>query len=184
MMRDMDLDREVERDVEQEYDVEEERRKFEEAMKHSTIEEMLAILKKKYDGSNLKLRVYIDRENEKYYIDTFAAYSLGLISYTTAGKTVDAGIGLYEISAEMLSMLEEVFEGKIEYVYLRNNKKNDRYPVDLGNNYNDLFDKGNSPSGDDNGNTKDDEMKKIFEDYNNNLDSFGSGYGDIINRKK
>ena len=179
MMRNMEL----ERDAEQEYDVEEERRKFEESMKRSTIEEMLAILKKKYDGSNLKLRVYIDRENEKYYIDTFAAYSLGLISYTTAGKTVDAGIGLYEISAAMLSMLEKVFEGKIEYVYLRNNKKNDRYPVDLGNNYND-FDKGNSPSGDDNGNTKDDEMKKIFEDYNNNLDSFGSEYGDIINKKK
>ena len=34
----------------------------------------------KYKDSPLKLRVYIDREEGKYYIDTFAAYSLGFIS--------------------------------------------------------------------------------------------------------
>ena len=168
MMREVEL----ERDVDQEYDVEEERRKLEELMKLSTLEEMLVILKKKYAGSSLKLRVYIDRENNKYYIDTFAAYSLGLISYTEAVNSVDAGRGLYEISAEMLSMLEKVFEGKIDYVYLRNNKKNDIYPVASDNNYNDAID-----------NTKNDDLKKIFDDYNSNLNTFGSEYGDIVNKK-
>lgn len=179
MMRNIEL----ERDVEREYDVEAERRKFEELMKDSNIEEMLVILKNKYDGSNLKLRVYIDRENEKYYIDTFAAYSLGLISHSIASNAVDAGRGLYEISSEMLSMLEDVFEGKIKYVYLKNNKNNDRNPIDFEDNYMDIFDKDNVSLGDGNNIKRDDDLKKIFEDYNKNLDSFESDYGSITNKK-
>lgn len=187
LMREMELEREVEQEQEREveYDVEEERRRFEELMKVSSIEEMLVILKQKFDGDDRKLRVYIDRENGKCYIDTFAAYSLGLISYVNVCKDVDYGKSLFEISEAMLAMLEKVFEGKIEYMYLKSKKKDDKYPIDLGDNYNELENKMDNGSLGDNkyGNLKNDDLEQIFDGYND-LGSFDSEYGEIKNNTK
>lgn len=185
LMREMEFEREVEQEREVEYDVEEERRRFEELMKECSTEEMLVILKQKFNGDDRKLRVYIDRENDKYYIDTFAAYSLGLISYVKARKDVDYGKSLFEISDEMLEMLEKVFKGRIEYMYLKSKKKDAKYSINLGDNYNELGDKMNNGSFDDNNydNFKNDDLEKIFEGYND-LNSFDSEFGEIKNNKK
>ena len=133
----------------------------------------------KYKDSPLKLRVYIDREEEKYYIDTFAAYSLGFISYVRACNDSDFGKNLFEISPATLAMLERVFEGKIEYQYLPPKRKArvavDQYDanekeVDKGNMISDLI--NNSKNKYDNK-----ELNELFEKQLNDLSEFGSDMG-------
>ena len=82
-------------------------------------------------------------------------------------------------------MLEKVFKGRIEYMYLKSKKKDDKYSINLGDNYNELGDKMNNGSFDDNNydNFKNDELEKIFEGYND-LNSFDSEFGEIKNNKK
>ena len=86
--------------------------------KNELLNKMEFLLKEKYRNSPLILKVYIDREKDKYYIDTFAAYSLGFISYQKAASDSDSGRKLFEISKATLEMLERVFKGRILYQYL------------------------------------------------------------------
>ena len=143
LMREVQLEREVEQEQE---DAETRRIRYENQVKNATsIEQLEMILREKYNGDGSVLRVYIDRDNEKYYIDTFAAYSLCLLSYQQASERFDAGGTLYEISPAMLKMLESVFKGRIEYQYLpskRDEEKITRSDInDLTDNYNDILKK-------------------------------------------
>ena len=76
------------------------------------------MLMQKFRGSGQSLKVYVDQDNDKYYVDAFAAFSLGLISYMAACKITDNGQELYEISRSVLKVLEKVFHNAIEYVIL------------------------------------------------------------------
>ena len=63
------------------------------------------------------LRVYIDTENNKYYLDAFAAYKLRFIDYLIASVLVDFQRPYYEISYQTLKRLEKSFYGRIKYIY-------------------------------------------------------------------
>lgn len=62
------------------------------------------------------LRVYVDEVKDKYYIDTFAAYSLNIIDYKVACTLSDRGSVLFEITKETLEYLKEIFKDRITYV--------------------------------------------------------------------
>ncbi len=102
-------------------------------------EEYMLDLKDKFGDDNRILRVYVDEENKKYFIDTFAAYSLGFIDYETACKDTEIGKTYFEISPSVLEQLKQVFEGKIEYVPL-NSVKKDGYLVEENNYVDTWFD--------------------------------------------
>ena len=83
-------------------------------------------IKSKYEYNESMIRVYINEEEEKYFIDTFAGVELGLIDYNTACSYVDSGRKLFEISKEILEVIKKVFEGRIEYILLQSKyEKND-----------------------------------------------------------
>ena len=73
--------------------------------------------------SDYGLVVYIDYEEHKFYIDVFAASSLGFISYQEAASLYDSGSKLYEISAYTLENLRAIFKDKIIYVDLHTEKE-------------------------------------------------------------
>ena len=63
--------------------------------------------------SDMWLRVYIDLDNRKYYIDIFAAFSLGMISYEEACKCHDSGQEYFEISLLTFKKLESIFKNRM-----------------------------------------------------------------------
>ncbi len=61
------------------------------------------------------LRVYVDRELDKYYLDPSAAFSVGMITYEEYDE-YDKRHELYEISKEIVEVLKERFT--IDFVYI------------------------------------------------------------------
>lgn len=119
---------------------------------------------REFSNKDQILRVYIDDENKKYYIDVFAAYALRMISYESTCKEYDRGMHLFEISERVLEMLRNVFKDKIKYIHLDRNK--DKNTI---NNYSNEFDNNN------NNNIKDafDNMfNEIPKEYTDNNDNF------------
>ena len=178
-MREVQLERQLERQQEEEEDVVTRRQRYENQIQNATtLQEIEILMMERFKNDNSKLRVYIDRDNQKYYIDTFAAYSLGLLSYGKAAGRFDYGMTLYEISSEMLNMLERVFQGRIEYQYLPS-KKNADPEVDFSDNYSDIIQKYNdykkiAPDNYkiDNHRNIEDELSKIFNPYHSDLVDF------------
>ena len=84
------------------------------------------------DSGNKILRVYYDTSKGKFYVDTFAAYALHIISYDEACELSNGGMILCEISYNILKILERYFMNNIIYkditegIYLTSqNTKND-----------------------------------------------------------
>lgn len=171
---------ELEREVEQE-DAETRRKRYERKVQNAiSLEQLEMILKEKHGGDyGSILRVYIDRDTKRYYIDTFAAYSLGFLSYHQAADRYDSGNTLYEISPAMLSMLENVFEDRIEYRYLpikENKSEFVKSDLDhLEDNYEDILNKYidykkiNTEKYKENLRDSKDELEEIFKDNQKEL---------------
>ena len=105
---------------------------------------------REFSNKDQFLRVYIDDDKNKYYIDVFAAFALKMISYKSACDEFDRGMQLFEISESVLNMLRDVFKDKIEYKYLsrqrdNNYLENENYNLDnfddksLKDEFNDMF---------------------------------------------
>jgi hypothetical protein len=75
-------------------------------------------------GEELWLRIYVDEENKRYFIDIFAAYSLRMISYQEACARFDRGDKYFEISIETLRKLETLFKNRIHYIRIKTTNKN------------------------------------------------------------
>ena len=75
-------------------------------------------------NEDMWLRVYVDEENKRYFIDIFAAFSLRMISYQEACARFDNGEKYFEISIETLRKLEERFKNRIHYIKIRTTNKN------------------------------------------------------------
>ena len=85
------------------------------------------------------LRVYHDEENDRYYIDVFAASSLYLTTYDQAGKWFDRGDVLFLITMPQLERLKQIFKDRITYIPLNNKSKDFKQDfIDLSKNTNDL----------------------------------------------
>lgn len=94
-------------------------------------------IEQKYSNGSARLKIYVDEEENKYYIIAFAASSLGLISYKQATKLFDNGKSLVEITPETLHVLNTLFRGRLDYVSL-STKKNINTRV--SNSYDDFYD--------------------------------------------
>ena len=96
-------------------------------------------------GEGLWLRVYVDEEHKRYFIDLFAAYSLRMISYQEACARFDRGEKYFEISLETLRKLEIMFKNRIKYlkIIMTNNNfdyqdgKKNEFNVENFDNYDD-----------------------------------------------
>lgn len=87
-----------------------------------------------------KIRVYIDYENQKYYIDMSAAFALKLISRSQWIKNDEA---YYEITSRKLNEFEQMYEIVYEYFdavdkkeiilddYLQCNLQNQQYKTNV-----------------------------------------------------
>ena len=78
-------------------------------------------------GEEMWLRIYVDEENKRYFIDIFAAYSLRMISYQEACARFDRGEKYYEISIEILRKLETLYRNRIKYYRIKTTNKNNNY---------------------------------------------------------
>ena len=127
----MDAYREMdsERDIEREYNLESELGNKERMEVRVVSNEHVEYLKEKYKHDDRRLRVYHDEVNDRYYIDTFAAFALGFLSYHDACDRFDCGGLLYEISKQTFERLKEVFPGKIviQVLYVEKEEENVRF---------------------------------------------------------
>lgn len=82
----------------------------------------LEYMRQKYFDDSSRLRVYVNEEENKYYILVFAASSLGLIDYAKAAKLFDNGKSLFEITPETLHILNTIFKDRLDYVSLSTKK--------------------------------------------------------------
>lgn len=97
-------------------------------------ERELEIQEKKLLKSNLdfdeeqntiqKLRVYIDYETQKYYIDMAAAFALKLITYH---QWLANEKGYYEITESLLNELGQIYEIEYEYFDLAPKNNDNEY---------------------------------------------------------
>lgn len=83
---------------------------------------------KEFYNRNQFLRVYVNEEEKRYFIDTFAAFALQLIPYEVACEMSDNGARMFEISPETLELLKKVFKDNIHYIYL-DHKKEHNFPI-------------------------------------------------------
>ena len=116
--------------MEQEYeyqvsDVESERER-----QKTKIYQILDLISSKYSNDGTKLKVYVDAEEKKYYITIFAASSLEFITYDKAVKLSESGQEFFEISPEILHILNVIFKDRIVYINLPS-KKNVNKEVEL-----------------------------------------------------
>ena len=61
-----------------------------------------ALMRAKFEHGDQLLKVYVDREEDRFYIDTFAAYALGMLTYKDASERFDLGTKYLEISRQIL----------------------------------------------------------------------------------
>ena len=62
----------LERQQEEEEDVVTRRQRYENQIQNATtLQEIEILMMERFKNDNSKLRVYIDRDNQKYYIDTY-----------------------------------------------------------------------------------------------------------------
>ena len=84
-----------------------------------------ALIRAKFEHGDQLLKVYVDREEDRFYIDTFAAYALGMLTYKDASERFDLGTKYLEISRPILELLQRVFKDRIEYVEINLSKKSE-----------------------------------------------------------
>ena len=84
-----------------------------------------ALIRAKFEDGDQLLNVYVDREEDRFYIDTFAAYALGMLTYKDASERFDLGTKYLEISRPILELLQRVFKDRIEYVEINLSKKSE-----------------------------------------------------------
>lgn len=97
------------------------------------IEQILESIRQKYSDSGARLKIYVDEEENKYYITIFAASSLGFITYKKASKLYDSGQELFEISPEVLHVLRIMFRDGLVYEKLPSKKIADVDPIKYRN---------------------------------------------------
>ena len=68
--------------------------------------------------AKISIKVYVDRQDSKKYIDLFAAASLGIVHFGDIERYYNSGLVLCELSEEMLLGLRKRFEDRIEYINL------------------------------------------------------------------
>ena len=113
------------------------------------------------------LKIYVDEEKNKYYIDIFAAVELHLISYVEACEEYDHGGRYYLLTPTLLEHLKEQFKGRIKYYYFakeneekKDDNKDDYYGYETYQDYREKFGNVNNKA----------DMPKYAEDNNiNNL---------------
>ncbi len=132
-------------------------------------------LERKYEHDDRLLRVYIDPDTDEYYIDTFAAYSIGLMGYQVARQQYESGRKYYKITLAELNMLKKIFKDRIMYEiypeYLARKRKTASETKPL-NDYNRFI--GNDFDKDMFNNKKDDFIDVDVNDYKKiDLGSFG-----------
>lgn len=76
-------------------------------------EEHMQYLRENFKDNGKILKIYHDEVHDRYYIDVFAAFELGFISYLDASKMFDRGSIYYEISKATFERLKEIFPGRI-----------------------------------------------------------------------
>ena len=81
-----------------------------------------------------KLRVYVDFENQKYYIEMGAAYALNLTTYNNWLANEN---GYYEITQRQLNEFELIYEIVYEYFDIVVKKQEDLIERNLGDMEND-----------------------------------------------
>lgn len=109
--------------------------KIEEArvIQQNKIEQILKSIHQKYSDGGAKLKVYVDEEENKYYITVYAAFSLDFITYKKATKLSDSGQELFEISSEVLHVLKIIFGDGLVYEKLPSKKIADVDPIKYRN---------------------------------------------------
>ena len=98
-------------------------------------DELIDNIKQQVQADDRRLRVYVDEKANKYYIDVFAAYSLGFISYGEACVQDDCGTLYFEISQSTLSKLQEILKDRIYYFAISLSDEQD-YSKNVDSQYN------------------------------------------------
>lgn len=70
----------------------------------------------KYRDNDRRLRVFVDKEKDRYYLDMFAAFELGFISYEYACLCYSEGQKYFEITKEQLRIIQSIFGDRIDYI--------------------------------------------------------------------
>lgn len=165
----------MEREMELEYKQTESGVNFEYSPTQTTVQKaFVTTWEEKLRNDGKVLRVYVDLDSEKYFVDTFAAFAVGLISYEVACSLSDSNRKLYEITKEFLQQLKEIYKDRIEYQYLPQKKESyhdsssDSYNGFDDNIYNGFNNKEQNNIGDFFGQFSDNnEMDDDYKDTNN-----------------
>ena len=117
------------------------------------------------------LKVYVNLDNNTYYITVFAASSLKFITYEVACQLYEAGKEYYQITDEILVKLKQIFKDRIVYQYFQRNKSDKERIKEP-----EYKDSTNIDNGD---NTK----KDLIDKYNNinYIDDYPDGYNNNVN---
>ena len=90
----------------------------------------------KFEHDDRLLRVYIDPDRDEYYIDIFAAHSIGLMGYQVACGQYESGRKYYKVTLAELNMLKKIFKDRIMYeifpgaLIRKKNNENEVNPMD------------------------------------------------------
>ena len=74
-------------------------------------------VKPNYSIDNRWLKIFVNQEEQKYYIDVFAASELHLYSYEEACRDYARGNNLFLLTEKQLHLLQERFKNRIQYSY-------------------------------------------------------------------